>query len=116
MNPRASRDLRAGLVVVGFLVLLAFSPAPACLRKPPKEETVKVTLRALPQGDTLSSKYGLSEVIATPLGRVLPGVRFYQGIERIKCYGAEYPYLIAIVGGKRYSMPGGFDWLLFDKG
>ena len=138
MNPRI-REGRAGLALVGLLVLLAFSPAPACPRKPPKEEEAKVTLRplsasevmalllklpgTLPNGMTeqkndtglLKELFPFKEVTSAPLGRVFPGVRFYQGLDRSRSCGAD-PYMIAISGGKRYWMPSGFDRLLFDKG
>jgi hypothetical protein len=48
--------------------------------------------------------------------RVFPGVRFYQGLDRSRSCGAEYPYLIAIAGGRRYMMPGKFNHLLLNGG
>jgi len=60
--------------------------------------------------------FPFKEVTSAPVERVFPGVRFYQGIDRSRSCGAEYPYMIAIAGHKRYWMPGEFNRLLFDNG
>lgn len=125
---------------IGLLVLATFSLAAAWGRKPPKEEEVKVTLRALSpseatailqkfpemvpsylaeqKNDTGLLKYlfPFKEVTSAPMERVFPGVRFYQGLDRSRSCGAEYPYLIAIADGRWYWMPSGFNRLLFDNG
>jgi hypothetical protein len=133
------RHARARLAVAALLVLLAFSLAPAWGSKPPEEETVKVTMRPLSMSevtdildkfpeldpyhvfdlrrDTSSLKYQFSfkEVTSAPMERVLPRVRFYQGLEQ-RGSGADIPYVIAMVASKRYWVPASFNELLFDNG
>jgi hypothetical protein len=108
------RHTHARLTIVGLLVISAFSLATAWGRKPPREEEVKVALRALPPDDTLASKYGLNEVIATPLKRAFPAVRFYRGFDNTTL--PPPPYMIAVVKDKRYAMPAEFNRLLLDNG
>ncbi len=136
MEPRP-RQTRAGLAAA-MLVLLVFSLAAAWGRKPPKEDTVRVTTRPLStseimailhkfpemvpgylaslQNDTngLASIFGFVEVTAAPLTRVFPTARFYLG--HYFNYSPPPPYLMAIDGGGRYPMPSGFGLLLRDNG
>ena len=125
------------VATVGLLVLATFSLAAAWGRKPPKEEVVKVTLRALSpsevmailqkfpemvpswlasaKNDTheLARTCGSSEVTAGPLKIVFPAARFYKGLDLdIK---PPYPYLMAIVGHKREMMPDQFNGLLVNN-
>ena len=134
------RHSRARLALAALLVPLAFSLAAAWGRKPPREEEVKVTLRPLSASEVmailqkfpemvpsylddqrtdtalLKLLFPFKEVTSAPTERVFPGVRFYQGLDRSRSCGAEYPYMLAIAGGKRYAMPGHFNRLLFDNG
>jgi len=63
---------------------------------------------------SLASRLPLSEATSAPLEAVLPGVRFYKGMDGSTL--PPIPYLMAIAGAKRYLMPGGFNRLLFDNG
>jgi hypothetical protein len=128
---------RGRLVLVGLLVISAFSPAAAWGRKPPKEEVVKVTarhvttseatdiLRKFPEmvpsylaarrNDTayIAGMFGFVEVTIEPLARIFPTARFYRGHN---FNSPPYPYLMAIEGNKCYGMPHGFNRLLIDNG
>jgi hypothetical protein len=128
---------RAGLAIVGLFLLAAFSLASAWGRKPPKEDTVKVTLRPLSTSevmailrefpemvpDYLASKkndttflarvYGFIEVTAPVLKRVLPAARFYRAHDFTT---ARHPYLMAISKKRNHWMPEGFNRLLSDNG
>jgi hypothetical protein len=131
------RHTRAGLAPAALLVLFTFSLAAAWGRKPPKEETVKVTLRPLSTSevmailrefpemvpDYLASKkndttflarvYGFIEVTAPVLKRVLPAARFYRAHDFTT---ARHPYLMAISKKRNHWMPEGFNRLLSDNG
>jgi hypothetical protein len=122
------------MALVGLLVLSAFSLAAAWGRKPPKEETVRVTVRALSASEVMGifhkfpeimlawsapdtndtthvkSQFPFKEVTSAPMARVFPSVRFYSGLD----FGRKpsYPYLMAVDGNKRYFMPGGFNYLI----
>jgi hypothetical protein len=64
--------------------------------------------------DMLARLFPLSEVTAAPLKQVSPTARFYKGLNLgIK---PPVPYLMAVCGGKRYPMYGGFNYLLVDNG
>lgn len=132
-GPRRSR-----LVLVGLLVLLAFSLAAAWGRKPPKEEVVNVTMRHISTSeamdilrkfpglipDYLASRtndtaymagmFGFHQITAPPLERIFPTVRFYRG--RHFEWRPPPSYMMAIAGNKRYMMPGEFNRLLTDNG
>jgi hypothetical protein len=138
MEPRP-RHARAQTAVAGLLLLAAFSMAPAWGRKPPKEEEVKVTLRPLSASEAmdilhqfpemvpsdmaskandtsyLTSVFDFSEVTAAPLERDFPAVRFYKCLNTESPF-ARSPYLIAVVGNRRSTLPGGYGQLLYDCG
>ena len=127
------------VATIGVLVLATFSLAAAWGRKPPKEEEVKVTLRALTPSEVmtilhkfpemvpsdmaskandtsyLTSVFDFSEVTAAPLERDFPAVRFYKCLNTESPF-ARSPYLIAVVGNRRSTLPGGYGQLLYDCG
>jgi hypothetical protein len=131
------REGRVRPAAIGLLVVLTFSLVAAWGRKPPKEDTVKVTLRPLSTSevmailrefpemvpDYLASKkndttfladvYGFIEVTAPVLKRVLPAARFYRAHDFTT---ARHPYLIAISKKRNHWMPEGFNRLLSDNG
>ena len=132
------RSTNVGVALVGLLVFAAISVAAGSGRKP--AEGVDVSVRRLStsemmdilqkfpemvpsylgdqRNDTglLKLLYPFKEVTSAPVERVFPGVRFYQGLDRSRSCGAEYPYMLAIAGDKRYGMTNGFNRLLLDNG
>jgi hypothetical protein len=59
------------------------------------------------------SAFDFSEVKAARLEQVFPTARFYKGLD---FRSPPAPYLMAVVGNKRYWMPGQFNQLLLDNG
>jgi hypothetical protein len=121
------------MVLVGLLAAFAV----ALEATPSEGEQVNVTLRRLSTSEVVSildkfpeivpghlawvkDRAGLAgllpltEVSAAPLEDALPGVRFYKGMDRNTL--PPFPYLMAIAGSERYSMPSGFNWMLVDNG
>jgi hypothetical protein len=129
-------DVRIALV--GLLVVAAISVAAGSGRKPAKEGQVGVSLRRLSTDEVMSiirkfpemvpadlaSKrndtaylndyFEFSEVRAAQLEKVFPATRFYKGREFNSL--PPFPYLMAVVGNKRYWLPGQFNQLLLDNG
>lgn len=61
----------------------------------------------------VTSVFEFSEVTAAPLSDAFPMARFYKGLSGSK---PPYPYVMALAGDVRYTMPGGFNHLLFQSG
>ena len=128
---------RCTFAPIGLLVVAAITMAAGSGRKPPTEQQVTVSsrhvstseatdiLRKFPElipgflaserddAEYMARIFGFVEVAAAPLARVFPSARFYIGHY---FYSTSQPYLMAIAGGKRYSMPAGFNLLLMDTG
>ena len=132
------RCRNVGVALIGLLVVAAISVAAGSGRKLPKEQQAAVSLRRISESevmdiihkfpeivpsymdtkkysaDILAQAFPLSEVTAAPLKRVFPAARFYKGLDLE--YLPPAPYMMAVCGGKRYPMYGGFNYLLVDNG
>ena len=130
-----SRGVRTA--IVGWLVVAAISVAAGSGRKAAKEQQAGVSLRRLSGSEAmdilqkfpemvpsymaskkddaayLMSAFDFSKVKAAWLEQVFPTARFYKGLD---FRSPPAPYLMAVVGNKRYWMPGQFNQLLLDNG
>jgi len=126
-----------GAALLGLLVVAAISAAAGSGRKPAKERGATASLRRLSASEVmdilnkfpemvpsymaskkddaayLASAFDFSEVKAARLEQVFPNARFYKGLD---FRSPPAPYLMAVVGNKRYWMPGQFNQLLLDNG
>ncbi len=131
------RSIVSGRSSLVLLVVAAISVAAGSGRKPAKEQQAGVTLRRLSGSEVmailnkfpeivpsymaskkddaayLTSAFDFSEVKAARLEQVFPAARFYKGLDFSL---PPSPYLMAVVGNKRYWMPGHFNQLLIDNG
>jgi hypothetical protein len=131
------RSMNVGVALGGLLVVAAISVAAGSGRKPAKKQQAGVSLRRLSGSEVmdilrkfpeivpsymaaekddaayLTSAFDFSEVKAARLEQVFPNARFYKGLD---FRSPPAPYLMAVVGNKRYWMPGQFNQLLLDNG
>lgn len=132
-----SRIRNVGVALVGLLVVAAISVAAGSGRNPPVEVQSAVSLRRVSSSEVMdilrrfpamvpqdmasvkndtsyvTSVFEFSEVTAAPLSDVFTAARFYKGLSGSK---PPYPYVMAIAGDRRYTMPDGFNSLLLDGG
>ena len=133
------RSRYIGVALIGLLVVAAISVAAGSGRKPPEPVEVQaaVSLRRISASevmdilnrfpeivpDFLASKkndtdyltgvFQFNEVTATRLEHTFPAARFYEGFDITL---PPIPYLMAVIGDRRYMMPAEFNRLLLDNG
>ena len=133
------RCRNVGVALIGLLVVAAISMAAGSGRKPAKEQEQGATVSIRPLSGSevldilhrfpemvpsymaaekddaayLTSAFDFSEVKAARLEQVFPTARFYKGLD---FRSPPAPYLMAVVGNKRYWLPGQFNQLLLDNG
>jgi len=127
-----------GVALLGLLVVAAISVAAGSGRKPAKEQQGSVSLRRISSSDVMAilnqfpemlpgrfaarksdtgfvaDLFPFTEVTSAVLGRALPGVRFYKGLDFT--ISPPFPYLMAIAGSTRLMMPNDFNQLLLASG
>jgi hypothetical protein len=130
------RSKNVGVAIIG-LFIAALSMTEASGRKPPKFVQSAVALRRISASEVMdilrlfpamvpedmasakndtsyvTSVFEFSEVTGASLSDVFPAARFYKGLSGSK---PPYPYMMAIAGDRRYTMPGAFNYLLLDGG
>jgi hypothetical protein len=132
------RSRHIGVALFGLLVVAAISVAAGSGKKPAKEQQGTVSLRRISASEVMgilrsfpeivsgvySSRmndtaflgrvFRFSEVTSGTLQEAFPGARFYKGMDVNTL--PQHPYLMAVVGDKRYRMPGRFNQMLLDAG
>jgi len=131
------RSAYFGAALIGLLVVAAISVAAGSGRKPAKEPQGGASLRRISSSEVMDiigrfpglipewmawakndtsylvSVFEFSEVTTPLLSGVFPAARFYKGLSGSK---PPYPYMMAIAGDRRYTMPDGFNQLLLHGG
>jgi hypothetical protein len=131
------RSKNIGVAIIGLFIAI-LSMAAASGRKPPTEQQDTVSLRRISASEVVgilrkfpeiapganSSRmndtgflgrfFPLREVTSTSLEGVFPAARFYKGLDFNT--HPQYPYLMAVVGDRRYRMPARFNQMLLDAG